>query len=107
MPTVQTDKGDAWVIKDLMRKKFIQALDGKNIANPSAFVNSAEGQELVEKVKAEVEGFVGYSLEESAKASLNEDLAHEIEYSSRTIGDEKANDGVEELKADNPEEILP
>lgn len=106
MPTVQASKDDAWVIRDLVRKKFIQELNGKNIANPSAFVNSAEGQELYAKVKGEVETFVGYTMEEAEQEGLKEDLSREIEYASRTLGDEKAKDGTEEFLVNNPEEIM-
>ena len=106
MGTVSADKGDTWVIKDLMRKKFIQALEGKSIENPSAFVNSTEGQELLAEVKAEVEAFVGYSMEEAQEECLNEDIASEIKYSSRTLGDEKDKDGIAELVDDSPESIM-
>ena len=106
MGVVQASSDDAWVIKDLMRKKFIQALDGKTIANPGAFVKSAEGQELLQTVQTEVEAFVGYTLEDSMTESLNDDLASEIKYSSRTLGDEKNGDGGAELAADNPEEVM-
>ena len=106
MGTVSADKSDTWVIKDMIRKKYIQALDGKTIENPSAFANSTEGKELYESIKSEVEAFVGYTIEAAQEADLTEDLAHEIEYSSRTLGDEKAKDGLAELNADNPEEIL-
>lgn len=106
MGVVSTDRGDAWVIKDLMRKKYIQALEGKDIPNPSAFVNSAEGQELKATVQKEVEDFVGYTLEDSMMEDLNESLADEVKFSSRTLGDEKAKDGLAELEDDSPEGIM-
>jgi hypothetical protein len=106
MGVVQASSDDGWVIKDLMRKKFIQALDGKTIPNPGAFVKSAEGQELLKTIQAEVEAFVGYTLEESTVSSLNDDLASEIKYSSRTLGDESMKDGAAELACDSPEDIM-
>lgn len=106
MGTVSADKGDGWVIKDLMRKKFVQKLEGKNIPNPSAFVNSAEGQQLLEEVKKEVEDFLGYTVEEAHKENLNEDMAHEIKRASRSSGDEKMKDGIAELECDEPDSVM-
>lgn len=100
MPVVKNDMDDPWKIKELMRSKLISKLEGQSIADPKVWVESEEGQKLIEETKSEVESFLGYSLEESQKNNMLESLAAEIKWAS------KKDDGESELACDDPSSII-
>lgn len=99
MGVVKLEK-EPHAIRQAMREKFLQKLDGRTIADPMAFMKTEEAQTLLKEAQGEAETFYGYTLEEAKEEDMLEDMAHEIKWKMKSLNAE------DELKDCEPESIM-
>jgi hypothetical protein len=100
MATFKADQDNTWMLKDLIRAKFMQKIDGMEISDPKAFMESSEAQKAMDEAKADAEAFLGYSLETAQEEHEKESMAREIKYAL------KDDSGKSEMACDSPESIM-